>query len=94
MRRNSLGANFSLHPHSWSLVQRRFPEAQIVSSISIEWSSRSDFEHQQGSFWDHVAQVLTGLSMEQLETLEGYQVYDLMSERVVYDSEETLAVQE
>lgn len=86
MRRHSLGADFSLHPHSRTLIRRRFPEARSVSSISIEWSTRGEFEQQHGPIWDHIALVLTGLNTEQLEILEGYQVYDLMAERVAYDS--------
>jgi hypothetical protein len=92
MRRHSLGAELSLHPHSKTLIRRRFPEARPVSSISIEWSTKSDFEGEHGPIWDHIAVVLTGLSLEQLAALEGYQVYDLMAERAVYDSQAALAV--
>ncbi len=91
MRRHSLGADFSLHPHSKAFIHRRFPQSRPVSSISIEWNTKSDFEQEHGPIWDHIAVVLTGLSLEQLATLGGYQVYDLMREQTVYDSEATLA---
>jgi hypothetical protein len=92
MRSHSLGADFSLHPHSRVLIRRRFPKARPVSSISIEWSTKDDFEQQHGPIWDHVAAVLTGLTLEQLGTLEGYQVFDLMRERTIYDGGATQPV--
>jgi len=62
MRRQSLSADFSLHPHSRTLIQRRFSNAHPVSSISIEWTTKNDFEREHGPIWDHVAMVLTGLN--------------------------------
>ena len=59
----------------------------------LQWQfTRSDFEREHGSLWDHIAAVLTGLSLEQLATLEGYLVYDLREERTVHDSQATVAV--
>jgi hypothetical protein len=91
MRTHTIGADFSLHPHSRTLIRRRFPGSPMVSSISIEWSTKSDFEQQHGPLWDHVAMVLTGLSIEQLQSLDGYQIYDLLSERNIFDSQATRA---
>ena len=85
MRERSLGADFSLHPHSRALIRRRFPDAHMVSNVSIEWGRHRELDEHE-PLWDHVALVLTGLSMEELETLEGYQVYDLKSERTIHDS--------
>jgi hypothetical protein len=91
MRGQNPTANYSLHPHSRSLIHRRFPNSRQVSNISIEWTTKSDFEREHGLIWDHVAMMLTGLSLEQLETLDGYQVYDLKSEQPVFDSQATHA---
>jgi hypothetical protein len=91
MRRRSLGADFSLHPHSKTLIRRRFPQAHPVSSIAIEWRTKSDFEREHGPIWDHIAVVLTGLTLEQLASLEGYEVYDLMAERTIYNSQAAAA---
>ena len=91
MRRHSLGADFSLHPHSKTLIRRRFPSALPVSSMSIEWNPKSNFEREHGRIWNHIAAVLTGLNPEQLATLEGYEVYDLMPERTIYNSQTTAA---
>jgi hypothetical protein len=92
MRPHSLGADFSLHPHSKTLIRRRFPKSRPVSSISIEWSTQADFEMQHGPIRDHVAVVLTGLTLDELAALGGDEVYDLIKERKVYDSQAAVTV--
>jgi hypothetical protein len=86
MRPQHVTADFSLHPHSRELIRRRFPDARPVSNISIEWTTKSDFEQQHGPIWEHIAMVLTGLTLDQLNSLGGYQVYDLMAEQIAFDS--------
>ena len=51
----------------------------------------SDFEQQHGPIWDHVAMVLTGLSFDQLQGIDGYQILDLKRERTIHDSQATVA---
>ncbi len=92
MRKQNPTAEFSLHPHSQMLIRRRFPDAKPVSSISVEWSSRRDFDLEHGSMWDPIATVLTGLKLEELDLLEGYQIYDLFAKMVVFDSQSAVAV--
>jgi hypothetical protein len=92
MRRHSLGADFSLHPHSQTLIRKRFPRARSVSSITIEWKTPDQMDQEPGGFWDHVAVMLTGLSLEELAALEGYEVYDLRAEQPVYESQTAGAV--
>jgi hypothetical protein len=87
MRRQDSSADFSLHPHTRTLIHRRFPKARPVSSITIDWMTKSDFEQQQGPIWDQIATMLTGLNVEQLDSLDGYQVYDLKSEQTRFDSQ-------
>jgi hypothetical protein len=87
MRPQSLGAEFTLYPHSETLVRRRFPSARLVHWISVEGSTVNDVEQQQhGPMWDHIAQVLTGLTDAQLEDLGGYQIFDRDREQTVFDS--------
>jgi hypothetical protein len=89
MRRHSLGAEFSLHPHSRTMIQRRFPEAKLVSSLSIELATMQDFEHQHGPRWRQIAMVLTGLNEEQLSQLGGYRIIDLLRDNAI--AEDALA---
>lgn len=77
---------FRLHPHSRSAIRRRFPQSQQASSLSIEYGTQSDFEQMHGPVWDHVAMVLSGLSLEDLSVLGGYRIFDLDTEEVVFDS--------
>jgi hypothetical protein len=87
MRRESLGATFSLHPHSRRLVLRWFPKARPVTSVSIEYGTLFDFEQSHGPVWDHVALVLTGLTSDQLAQIGGYLIFDLLQEKTVFESQ-------
>jgi hypothetical protein len=55
---------------------------RLLEKRGIDWTN---------AIWDHIAVVLTGLSLEQLAALDGYQVYDLMAEKTVYDSRAAVA---
>ena len=84
MRRNSRGADFALHPHSQRFIQRRFPDSHSIASISIESTTLDDFQRQHGSIWDHIAQVLSGLTMEKLASIGGFVIVDPAREQIVY----------
>lgn len=86
MRRRSQGAEFTLHPQSSLLVRRRFPDARPVASVSIESTTMHDFEQQHCPIWEHIALVLTGLSMAQLAELGGYEVVDVRREQTVNET--------
>lgn len=92
MRRQSLGADFALHPHSRTLVRRRFPSARLVSSVSIESNRLGDFERERGPIWEHVAQVLTGLSLPELTQLGGFRIIDPSRDQTVFESDEAVLV--
>lgn len=68
MRTNGLGAEFSFHPFSQLLLNRWFPHAQRMHSISI---TMDGLDYQNGSFWDRLVQLLTGLTESQLEDIGG-----------------------
>ena len=84
--RQSIGSSFSLHPHSRAQIRRRFPDARQLSSVYIEHGHEPDFETRGGLLWEHIAEMLTGLSEHQLEELGGYRVVDSESEDVLFDS--------
>ena len=94
MTRQSIGCTFTLHPHSRSAILRRFPQSQQVSSVAIEYGTKFDLEQAHGPIWDHVALVLSGLSLEELATLGGYRVLDLTNEKIIYDSTTVLVGKE
>ncbi len=48
--------------------------------------SKNDFELEHGPIWDHVAQVLTGLTDVQLDEIGGYRIIETKHEQTVFDS--------
>ncbi len=86
LTRQSHGFTFTLHPHSRSAIRRRFPDSHQASSLVIDYGTHTDFEQAYGPIWDHVAMALSGLSLEQLNQLGGYRVYDPATDTDVYDT--------
>jgi hypothetical protein len=78
------GCTYGLHPHSADLVRKKYPRTRLVPSVFIGNDREKDFAwEQQEPSWDHVAQILTGLSKDELEQLGGYRVYDPVREEVL-----------
>ncbi|MBY0522617.1 MAG: hypothetical protein K2R98_04440 [Gemmataceae bacterium] len=78
------GCTFGLPPNSRKLIQRKFPDARLTPRVSVGHDAADQTEgHMDGSVWDHVALILTGLTREQLEELGGYRVYEPMRDRVL-----------
>jgi hypothetical protein len=84
-RLNSLGAEFTLHPFSRTLVKRRFPGAFPATTVSLELSTLPDVEQQPGARWEHLALVLTGLTAAELAQLGGYRIVDPATDETVVD---------
>ncbi|MGH7224035.1 MAG: hypothetical protein ACRELF_12460, partial [Gemmataceae bacterium] len=71
------GCTYVLHPNSVELIQKKFPQACLVTSVFLGHDTRMNFERDRPeSIWDHVAMILTGLNEEQLNELGGYRIYD------------------
>jgi hypothetical protein len=66
------------------LLKKRFPHTHMIPNIFIGKDVRSDKQEQfADAVWDHVAVLLTGLSLAQLDELGGYSVFDTDSYRLL-----------
>jgi hypothetical protein len=83
--RRSDGCTYSVSPLTFNLIRKSYPEARVVPSVFIAKSSDSDFETEQGPYWDHVAFILTGLSEQQIKHLGGYQIIDWRRKEVFHE---------
>lgn len=82
------GSAYALHPNSRYLVQKKFPHARLAGSVFVGHEHRVPLgRDRQESIWDHVAMILTGLSMEQLNELDGYRIYDRVEAEVLREPE-------
>jgi hypothetical protein len=83
------GCGYALEDLSERLIHRRFPGAKLVPRLFIEEEARADnqpdIEMVQERLWDQVAQLLTGLTWEQIDELGGYRLYNRKADRVLRD---------
>jgi len=77
------GWTFRLDPKSHALLTQRFDQIAIGSSIFVGTDTRRSYEEIHGPMWDQIALLLTGLSLDQIEALGGYQVVDVRSGRAL-----------
>ncbi len=85
LARRGDGLVFALHSLSLALIRSAYPKAFGVNSVAIDTQRWYDFRKTQGNLADLVRQIapsLTGLSIEELETL-GYAVIDDQSEETL-----------
>jgi len=78
VKRQSDGYIYGMRPTTRNLVRKRFPESKMVTNVFIATNTNGDLEASQGSIWDQVVKILTGLTDEQIEELGGYTVYDTL----------------
>lgn len=83
--RRSDGCTYSLSPTSRKLIRRAAPDAYLAPIVFIASQTPNDFETTQGPIWGQVANILTGLSEEQLAHLGGYSVIDPVARQVFRD---------
>jgi hypothetical protein len=84
-RLHSLGAEFTMHPFSTTLVRRRFPGIPPATSINLESSTIKDLEQQHGPMFEHLALVLTNLTRPQLAQLGGYCIVDPATGAAIFE---------
>ncbi|MCE7989334.1 MAG: hypothetical protein DYG89_49910 [Caldilinea sp. CFX5] len=80
------GHTFRLHPLTNLWIQEKFPDRERVASVFIGFDRRQDIGLTPPSVWLHVATLLTGLSLEELNQLGGFSVVNPVTKQEVYNS--------
>jgi hypothetical protein len=77
------GYTFSLSPISKEELRRLRPGVHPLPRLFIAFENAGEFQHQRGDLYDHVAQLLTRLTQQELEAIGGFKIVDpLTNERV------------
>ncbi len=79
------GTIYRLSTASLERIMKRFPNARLAGEIFFSDQSKQDYERGHGPVWDHVIGLLSGLSMDQVNELGGYRVYETVV-RTLYES--------
>lgn len=80
------GHTFRLYPLTQRWIQEKFPDRERVASVFIGFDRRQDIQLTPESVWVHVAILLTGLSLEEINQLGGFSVVNPVTKQEVYNS--------
>jgi hypothetical protein len=78
------GFTYKLHPNSKELIRKKFPGVKPIDSIFVGTDTQQDVRIQFGqSWWDQLSIMLTGISLDKIMNVGGYQVYDPVSREML-----------
>lgn len=70
------GCTYALNPHTRNRIKQAFPHAKLWSQVFVGYESEDSFEESQTNALLQVAQLLTGLTADQLRELGGVEIID------------------
>jgi hypothetical protein len=79
------GGVYGLEPLSKRAIQEAFPQAVIHPLIMIGHDRSADIDRFHRPHWEQMAQMLTGLTAEQIARLGGVRIYDPEAEKVIWE---------
>lgn len=80
------GYIFELRPTSRDWLETHYPDRYRVADLFLGFDKKQEIEQLPESTWDHIAQLLTGLSLEETNQLGGFTVYNPLLGREVFNS--------
>lgn len=82
------GYTCRLDPKSKALVKSHASDTEPAASVFVSFDTKAQFELTYGSLWKHVAEILTGLTTEQLKGLGKLVFVDPKTERMLFEAVE------
>lgn len=84
------GYVFELWPTSRDWLEQHYPDQYRVADLFIGFDKQQDLRQLLESVWAHISQLLTGLSLEKVNQIGGFTVYnprlgqEVLNSRFVY----------
>ena len=82
------GYTYRLDPQSKAWVQRQEPRTKPVASVFLSFDAETPLEWKEGTVWQHVAEMLTGLPGGRLKELGKVVFVDPTTKAVLFDTVE------
>ena len=80
------GYVFELRPTSRDWLEENYPDKYRVTDLFIGFDKSQDIEQIPESIWDHISQLLTGLTLEEINHIGGFTVYNPRLGQEVFNS--------
>jgi hypothetical protein len=82
---NAGGSTYALDPLSEDRVREAFPEAHGLPMVFFGYNTPGEFDTLHRPLWPQAAQLLTGLTMEQIGQLGGLKFSDAKTEATIWE---------
>ena len=80
------GYVFGLRPRSRVWLEERYPQKERVASLFIGLDKMQDIQQLPASILTQVLNLLTGLSLDELNEIGGFAIYDPATKQPLFDS--------
>ncbi|HKI37594.1 MAG TPA: hypothetical protein VKA46_37405 [Gemmataceae bacterium] len=78
------GGVYMLSWRSKELIREKYPDAVINPGILLGYDKTEDYNRFHRPYWETLAQIITGLTPEQIAALGGISIYDPRNEKVIW----------
>ncbi len=76
------GYTFALHPKTVAFLKERGLSVPLAR-LSVGFDTKSEFERMHGPVWEHIEQILTGLSLEEIKKLGAVEFIDAVTNKPI-----------
>jgi len=80
------GATFRLSPKTRVMLAGRNLGKPLATSVFVTFDTKEAFERKHGSMWNHIVEMLTGLTKDKIEELGGFRFEDPADREVLFES--------
>lgn len=80
------GFVFRLRPKSLIWLEENYPGRRQVDSVFIGFDQRHELEQIPISSWEHIIELLTGFSIDEMNEIGGFRVVHPVTEEEIYNS--------
>jgi hypothetical protein len=78
------GGVYMLSWRSKDLIREKYPDAVINPGTLLGYDKTEDYNRFHRPHWPALAQIMTGLTPEQISALGGVSIYDPLKEKVIW----------
>jgi hypothetical protein len=78
------GGVYGLDPLSEDRIREKYPDALINPGILFGYDETEDYNRFHRPYWETLAQIITGLTPEEMATLGEVTIYDMDNGKVIW----------
>jgi hypothetical protein len=80
------GYVFELRPTSRDWLEQNYPDKYRIVDLFIGFDKHQNLQQIPESVWDHISYLLTGLSLEEINQIGGFTIYNPLVGQEIFNS--------